>query len=205
MATANNGVLVTSAGGVPSISTTLPSGLAMQTPASIVLTNATGTALSLSAGSTTGYTPSYLSNSTLSNAINGATGSYEAGAAYITLTTGTWRVKMYAVLNFGTGSVNCVATYLSGFFGADGANNSTPPTAIAATVTGQSSYNGLSGNGTYNPMPSQSATGNYILFPLECYMTVATTQTVYAVINVTYTTSTNFLWGSFIEAFKVSN
>jgi hypothetical protein len=42
LATANSGVLVTSAGGVPSISTTLPSGLAMGTPASLVLTNATG-------------------------------------------------------------------------------------------------------------------------------------------------------------------
>ena len=40
--TANNGVLVTSGAGVPSISSTLPTGLAMQTPASIVLTNATG-------------------------------------------------------------------------------------------------------------------------------------------------------------------
>ncbi|MEA2911098.1 MAG: hypothetical protein QOJ15_3179 [Bradyrhizobium sp.] len=42
LATANSGVLVTSAGGVPSISTTLPSGLAMGTPASLTLTNALG-------------------------------------------------------------------------------------------------------------------------------------------------------------------
>lgn len=42
LATANNGVLVTSGAGVPSVSTTLPTGLAMQTPASIVLTNGTG-------------------------------------------------------------------------------------------------------------------------------------------------------------------
>ncbi len=42
LATTNNGVLVTSGGGVPSVSTTLPSGLAMQTPASVTLTNATG-------------------------------------------------------------------------------------------------------------------------------------------------------------------
>ena len=41
LATANSGVLVTSSGGTPSISTTLPSGLAMQTPASLVLANAT--------------------------------------------------------------------------------------------------------------------------------------------------------------------
>lgn len=40
--TANNGVLVTSSGGAPSISTTLPTGLAMNTPASITLTNALG-------------------------------------------------------------------------------------------------------------------------------------------------------------------
>ena len=38
---ANSGVLVTSGSGVPSISTTLPSGLAMGTPASLTLTNAT--------------------------------------------------------------------------------------------------------------------------------------------------------------------
>lgn len=42
IATANSGVLVTSAGGVPSISTTLPNSLAMGTPASLTLTNATG-------------------------------------------------------------------------------------------------------------------------------------------------------------------
>jgi hypothetical protein len=42
LATANSGVLVTNGSGVPSVSTTLPSNLAMQTPASIVLTNATG-------------------------------------------------------------------------------------------------------------------------------------------------------------------
>lgn len=42
LATANNGVLVTSGTGVPSISTTLPNGLALGTPLSATLTNATG-------------------------------------------------------------------------------------------------------------------------------------------------------------------
>lgn len=42
LATGNNGLLVTSGSGVPSISTTLPNGLAMGTPASLTLTNATG-------------------------------------------------------------------------------------------------------------------------------------------------------------------
>ena len=42
IAPVNSAVLVTSAGGVPSESTTLPSGLAMNIPASLTLTNATG-------------------------------------------------------------------------------------------------------------------------------------------------------------------
>ncbi len=50
LATANSSVLVTSAGGVPSLSTTLPTGLAMQTPASIDLTN--GLSLPIIAGTT---------------------------------------------------------------------------------------------------------------------------------------------------------
>jgi len=46
LATANNGLLVTSGSGVPSISSVLPNGLSMGTPASINLTN--GTALPIS-------------------------------------------------------------------------------------------------------------------------------------------------------------
>lgn len=42
LATANSSVLVTNSSGVPSLSTTLPTNLAMQTPASIVLTNGSG-------------------------------------------------------------------------------------------------------------------------------------------------------------------
>lgn len=46
LATANSSVLVTDGTGVPSLSTTLPTNLAMQTPASITLTNGTGLPLS---------------------------------------------------------------------------------------------------------------------------------------------------------------
>lgn len=42
LVSANSGVLVTSGGGTPSISTTLPNSLAMGTPASLTLTNASG-------------------------------------------------------------------------------------------------------------------------------------------------------------------
>jgi hypothetical protein len=54
LSTANSGVLITSAGGVPSISTTLPNGLAMGTPASITLTNGTGLPISGITGLGTG-------------------------------------------------------------------------------------------------------------------------------------------------------
>jgi hypothetical protein len=53
IAPVDSAVLVTNGSGVPSESTTLPTGLAIQTPASIVLTNATGTASSLTAGTAT--------------------------------------------------------------------------------------------------------------------------------------------------------
>ena len=46
LATAASGVLVTSSGGVPSVSTTLPNGLAMGTPTSLTLTHATGLPIS---------------------------------------------------------------------------------------------------------------------------------------------------------------
>lgn len=46
LSSANSGVLVTNGSGVPSISTTLPSGLALGTPASGTLTNATGLPIS---------------------------------------------------------------------------------------------------------------------------------------------------------------
>ena len=54
LTTANSGILVTSSGGVPSISTTLPNGLAMGTPASLTLTNATGLPISGITGLGTG-------------------------------------------------------------------------------------------------------------------------------------------------------
>lgn len=54
LATANNGVLVTNGSGVPSISATLPDGLAMGTPGSLTLTNATGLPISGITGLGTG-------------------------------------------------------------------------------------------------------------------------------------------------------
>lgn len=69
LGTANSGVLVTSSDGMPSVSTTLPSGLAMQTPASLNLANATGLAISSGlAGAGTGVVTA------MGNAVNAASG-----------------------------------------------------------------------------------------------------------------------------------
>jgi hypothetical protein len=70
IATANSSVLVTSAGGVPSISATLPNGLAMGTPASLVLTNATGLPIAGLTGLGTGVATALAANVNGSGAIS---------------------------------------------------------------------------------------------------------------------------------------
>jgi hypothetical protein len=68
--TANSSVLVTGSGGVPSLSTTLPTNLAMQTPASLTLTNATGLPISGITGLGTGVGTALAANSLGSGGIS---------------------------------------------------------------------------------------------------------------------------------------
>ena len=70
LATANSSVLVTSSGGVPSLSTTLPTNLAMGTPASLTLTNATGLPISGTTGYGTGVATALAANVNGSGAIS---------------------------------------------------------------------------------------------------------------------------------------
>lgn len=146
----------------------------------------------------------FLSNYTAGHAVTGSTGSYQSGGANVTLGIGRWRCRMYVTMNMGASSVACVANYLSGFFAADGANTGTPPTSIS-NISGDANYNALSGGGTYNPIPNQSATGNYILFPIECEVVVTSgTQAVYAIANASFSNATNFSVGTAIEATRIS-
>lgn len=62
LSTSASGVLVTSAGSVPSISTTLPNGLAMGTPASLTLTNGAGLPIAGITGLGTGVAAALAAN-----------------------------------------------------------------------------------------------------------------------------------------------
>lgn len=164
LATAASGVLVTSAGSVPSISTTLPNGLAMGTPASLTLTNATG--LIPSSGLAATGTPSnttYLrgdnswqtisaggvtSVSGTANRISstgGATPVIDIDAAYVgqasittlgTITTGTWHGTVIGSTYGGTGVNNGASTItLAGSLTTVGAFSSTFTMTNTTTVT----------------------------------------------------------------------
>lgn len=74
LATANDGILITSATGVPSISSTLPDGLNLGTPTSLTLTNATGLPVTGLANGTDGEIITWDSSGVATTISTGTTG-----------------------------------------------------------------------------------------------------------------------------------
>lgn len=105
LATANNGVLVTSAGGVPSVSTTLPNGLAMGTPASLTLTNASGLPVSGLSGLGTGVATALGQN------VSGSGGMALTNSP--TFVTPTLGAALATSINFGGSTLS---NYINGTF-----------------------------------------------------------------------------------------
>jgi hypothetical protein len=160
LATANSGVLVTSAGGVPSISTTLPSGLAMQTPASITLTNGTGLPISGITGLGTGVGTALAVNVGTAGSFvvnGGALGTPSSG----TLTNATG-LPISGITGLGTGVATALAANVTGSGAIVLAN---APTFVTGTVTAPSitfsSTSGIIGTTTNNNAAAGSV-GEYV-------------------------------------------
>jgi hypothetical protein len=137
-------VLVTSAGSVPSISTTLPNGLAMGTPASLTLTNATG--LPVPGGLSATGTPS-------ATTFLRGDGSWATPAGGGTVNSGTAnQIAYYA----------STGTAVSGLTGANSAmlvTNSTGVPAMTASMTNGQIIIGVTGG---TPIPGTLTAGSGI-------------------------------------------
>lgn len=145
LATGNSSVLVTSAGGVPSISTTLPNGLTMGTPGSITLTNGTGLPIGGLTGLGTGVGTALAASVTGSGGIALATSpaftTPNLGTpSAVTLTNGTG-LPIGGLTGLGTGVATALAANVTGSGGIALATSPTFVTPVLGTPTSGNASN----------------------------------------------------------------
>lgn len=151
LTTANNGVLVTSGAGVPSIGTTLPDGLALGTPLSLTLTNASGLPVSGLTGLGTGVATA------LGQAVSGTGRVVLATSGTLnspTLVTPALGTPSALVLTNATGLPNAgllnSSTTVNGVVCALGSTCAITATAASITVGSTSIVGGTPGSIEYN-------------------------------------------------------
>lgn len=134
--------------------------------------------------------------------INGATLSYQTTSASISLGIGEWEIEGNLALSTPAGASAVFFYADTGFFEADGANNTTPPTAIASQVDGPRSYGDwFSG---YKLHPAQTNAESFGVWPLKTRIIVTSgTQTVYFVPSIGYSTASTTQWKSFLTARRI--
>lgn len=134
--------------------------------------------------------------------INGATLSYQTTSASVTLGIGEWEVEGNLALSTPAGASAVFFYADSGFYQADGANNTTPPTAIASQVDGPRSYGDwFSG---YKLHPAQTNAESFGVWPLKTRIIVTSgTQSVYFVPSIGYSTASTTQWKTYLTARRI--
>jgi hypothetical protein len=172
--TAPDGVLVTDGAGFPSISTTLPNGLAMGTPASLTLTNATGLPISgISATGTPSNTTYLRGDGTWATISAGGVSSVSGTTNRITSTGGSTPIIDIAATYVGQTSITTLGTIATGTWNATPIDLASYVSGNLAVThlnsgTGASSSTYWRGDGTWASIPaggvtSGTGTANQIL------------------------------------------
>lgn len=116
----------------------------------------------------------------------GAAGNYLTLACSVALTYGIWRLVGEFSVNVGTGTAIVIQAG-SGFFGADGANSASTPTALGGTISGDVSWTSVNGISAVG-LPGVSSNSRYVAGTNEIIIQVTANTSVFLVPKVDYST-----------------